>query len=162
MRLRKAETDAVRALLDEEWDDQDDLVKALFEKTIELLEQRDSYGLAWGRLAIGPIYDKRAAAKLAAQLDDAAVVAPITAVGTLREWIAKANPVADSQHCAGCRHPKFSHNEFSFNSKTISGCLAKGCSCKEVYRKTSWETKTKLGRGSFAPTQQQTEEEDDE
>jgi hypothetical protein len=129
VRVLKAETAAIAAVLGEEWESEEDLIKALWDRFFELLEERDLYGVRWGGLAFGPFTAKVSAQKLCRELDDVAFVAPLLSAGRLKRICAKANPITDGQHCPDCTHPKFAHG---FTTK--NGCVVKTCGCAEVYK----------------------------
>ena len=165
VRLRKTETDAIKELLDSEWDDESDLIKAIFQKVIDLLEERDCWGVSWGSLAYGPFWDRRHADRIAKEFDNACFSAPVVSVSTLRVAAAKANPASDPKHCSGCGHPKFSHNAVMIRGSERKGCLARGCECPEVYFSKSWEKKSLIAKGAFSGgtfTKDPEEDEDDE
>lgn len=68
MRLRKAEREALVSLLDEEWDDVEDLAQAVFTQAVESFLERDQYILWVGAdatkpIAFGPFVSRNAALK---------------------------------------------------------------------------------------------------
>ncbi len=129
VRVLKAEAEALRGVLADEWESEDDLIKALMDKFFELLEERDLYGVRWGGLAYGPFTHMPGARKLCKALDDVAIVAPLLAVGKLRRVASQTNPEADEGHCGGCSHPKFAHG---FTNKP--GCIVRTCDCTLEYK----------------------------
>jgi hypothetical protein len=129
VRMRNAEKDLILSTLGEEWESEDDLVQALFDRFFELIEARNFYGIKWGSLAYGPFSTKATAEKICRLLDDVAVVAPLISVNSVRAILDKANPAADQQHCLECKHPRFAHG-----FPRPAGCAVKGCDCLVRYK----------------------------
>ena len=139
--MRRAEKDAINAVLEAEYASQDDAAEAVFDCVMGLLASRDSYGVrldyegnAVG--AYGPFYDKRKAAR-AAKIHEQVVgpgmanVAPLRAPSRLSEGEYTA---PNGRVCDDCNHPKFAHFSFYGDAqRPRTGCIVKGCKCKTTY-----------------------------
>lgn len=127
VRARKAEIEAVLALLGEEWADETELAQALLDKVFELLGDRNFYGVKWGATAYGPFVTKQSAEKVCRVFGGDASLHHLVSTALLAMIADRMENPPDNRYCADCKHPNFAHG---FTKP--KGCAVRGCECKTV------------------------------
>lgn len=137
--MNKAEKDALVALLeDETFEDAEALAEAVYNKSMDLLAQRDSYGIRLDHengtsIAYGPFWDKNSAKRALKERPDG----ELRRMRAASAWTAPLTRLNEqSAMCHKCGHHKHLHNEdrgcitgLTLGSK--GGTRGRACGCRE-------------------------------